>query len=166
MGYRIFANYNLNFEHELLTKQTLLDYVKNKTQFEKTIILIDEIYLIVDSRNFASNTNKIFSWFILQTAKRDVHLLSTAQVLNSCEKRFRENLNFMVFCDRFIHTPQGYKEVNSQIRMIKTNNLYIRNNFLIKKPNYLSNDFTNKTFFIKALPIFKLYDTKQLYGLE
>jgi hypothetical protein len=52
------------------------------------------------------------------------------------------------------------------MRMIKTDNLYIRNNFLIKKPNYLSNDFTNKTFFIKASPIFKLYDTKQLYGLE
>jgi hypothetical protein len=165
-GYDIYSNYNLQFKHTKITKTLLLDYVSNKTQFEKAIFLLDEIYLVADARNFSSNANKVFSWFLLQTSKRGVNLFGTAQILNTCEKRFRENLNFMVFNERFLYIGGKYLAVTNQNRFLNDDRLYIKNTFLIKKPAFLNNDYDTKTFFIYAKPIQGLYDTKELYGLE
>jgi hypothetical protein len=69
-GYEIFANYGLSFPHTKLTKELISDYTKGLRQFEKAVFLIDEIYLFLDSRNFARGINKILGYFLLQTSKR------------------------------------------------------------------------------------------------
>lgn len=167
-GYTIYSNYKLNFFHKNLTKEVLQDYTENRKQFKKAIFLLDEIYLFLDSRNFGKKTNKIFTYFLLQTSKRNVHLLGTAQYINTVEKRFRENLNFMVFCSRVLKTKEGYKELSTKLRLIKENdNLYIKMNFLTKKlTDGIHLSYEAKTFYLKAKPLFNLYDTSQLLAID
>jgi len=167
-GYEIYSNYKLNFKHKFINQELLKKYTENKIQFKKAIFLIDEMYLFLDSRNFGKKTNKIFTYFLLQTSKRNVHLLGTAQYINTIEKRFRENLNFMTFCQRTLKINSKYKEVTNNLRFISDNkNLYIKLNFMIKRlidGILLSYDI--KSFYLKAQPIFKIYDTTQLLDIN
>lgn len=169
-GYAIYSNYSLKFNHKKISIEDIKTMVKEKTQFSKAVFLIDEIYLIFDSRNFSTAKNKIFSYFILQTSKRNVHLFGSAQMFNTVEKRLRENANFKAYCQRVLYDDKTkeYYDPDTQLRFIKDDrNLYIKLSFIIKK--YM-NDFTEgaelKTYFLKAKPIYNLYDTTELLDIE
>lgn len=165
-GYKIYSNYNLSFKHKKITKEILTDYVNNRKSFNKAIFLIDELYLIFDSRSSVKKFNKVFSYFVLQTSKRDVHLFGTAQFFNTVDIRFRDNISFVCFCFRYIKTEKGFKEINIGKRFLDdelNDILYIKQVFLIKKG--LEN-YKKKIYYIKASPIFNIYDTKELLGLE
>jgi hypothetical protein len=121
----------------------------------------------MDSRNFMKESNKIFSFFLLQTSKRSVHLFGTAQYFNTVEKRFRDNTKFQCYCERVYKLNGEFIEVNNINRMLQKNeNLYIKQTYLIKKAGSLTANFEMKQTFLKASPIFQLYDTKQLLAIE
>lgn len=168
-GYKIYSNYNLNFKHEKINKSMLETYTKSKEQFSKTVFALDEIYLFMDSRNFGKGFNKLFSYFILQTSKRDTHLIGTAQYFNTVEKRFRENCNIMVNCSRVIYNIEKniYENVNSNLRIIDSSDLHIRNLFLFKKSTGIfEHEFKHKIVYLKAQEVFKLYNTRELLGVD
>lgn len=168
-GYDVFCNYNLSFPHKKITKQTLTDYTKGQVQFNKTVFCIDEIYLIFDSRNFGRAFSKLFSYFVLQTSKRGCHLFGTAQFFNTVDKRFRENTNFLCYCQRQVKTKTGqYLPVANKLRFLKKNQeLYIKNNFIIKGSlEGVFNHNQSKAYYLRAKPIFDLYDTTELLGVE
>ena len=164
-GYSIYSNYNLNFPHKKITKKLIEDYVKAKKQFNRAVFLIDEIYLILDSRGFMKN--KVMSYFILQTSKRDVNLFGTAQFFNTTDLRLRDNTNFMVFCERVNKIKNKFYPVKSNRRFLDLNNiLYIKMNFISKNKGGLMETMDIKTHYLKAEKIFNLYDTTELLGLE
>jgi len=165
-GYNIYSNYNLSFPHTKLTKDLLVEFTKSKSQLNKAIFLVDEIYIILDARSFSGKLNKLFSYFVLQTSKRDVHLFGTAQYFNTVEKRFRENTNFMVYCARVVLKDGTYYEIMDKKRILKTDELYIKNSFMIKDSNSFIPEFTNKVYYLNAEPVFKLYDTRELLGVD
>jgi len=164
-NYTVYSNYNLNFPHKKLTIDYINKIVQNKEQFTKSVFIIDEIYLILDSRNFGKKSNKIFSYLLLQSSKRDVHILGTAQYFNTVDKRFRENIKFKCYCNRVI------KNINGEFNLIETDKrkldkkfndkLYIQCFYFIKK-GYFGKNFVNKQQYIRASPIFNLYDTTEL----
>lgn len=169
-GYKIYTNYSVNFPHEKLTKKFLLDVVKNKVQFNKAVFCIDEIYLIFDSRGFMKNRH--ITYFVLQTSKRDVHLFGTAQFFNTIELRLRDNTNFRVFCERVYKIENDnnitYLPIKNYDRFLQdSDNLYIKLNFINKTLIHgVIEDFDMTTAYLKAKPIFNLYDTTELLGLE
>jgi len=168
-GYEIFSNYNLSFKHTKITRELIESYVYGKKQFNKAVFLIDEIYLLMDSRSFGTKSNKIFSYFLLQTSKRNVHLLGTAQFLNTVEKRFRENLKFHAYCNRVMQINKDtYIDIEDTLRIVKDNdNLRIKINFLIRKNiEGIYTSYDVKSLFLTAKPIFKLYDTRQLLDID
>lgn len=165
-GYKIYCNYHLSFPHEKITKKIIIDYLKNKTQLNKSIFLIDEIYLFLDSRSFGTKTNKLLTYFLLQTSKRNVHLLGTAQYFNTVEKRFRENCNLKIYCSRTTKKDGNYVDVHSSKRKIPGKDLYIRMTCVIKRSLLGLVDFDDiKTRYLKAEPIFSLYDTTELLDI-
>lgn len=164
-GYKIYSNFNLSFKHTKLTKELIESFVTAKRQFNKTIFLIDEIYLFMDSRNFGSKRQKMLGYFILQTSKRGCNLYGTAQFFNTIEKRFRENINFTCHCQRVLLHKGEYREIYNNNRfLVDSKNLYIKNSYMIKK-SALYDTYDIKNFYLKAEPIFKLYDTTELLGL-
>lgn len=169
-GYTVYSNYNLSFPHIKLTKDIILEYTMSRKQFEKSVFCIDEIYLFFDSRNFSKNANRIFSYFLVQSSKNNVHIFGTAQFLNTIEKRFRENLTFRCFCQRVVYDTilKKYNDVENHIRFLPQfmlNNLYIKNVFLIKSQNMFSESFKSNVYYLKSQECFNLYDTKELISL-
>lgn len=167
-GYKIYSNYNLKFKHEKLKISDIIDYVKERKQFNKAIFLIDEIYLFLDSRNFGSKKQKIMSYLLLQTSKRDIHLFGTAQMFNTVEKRFRENCNFMAFCSRVSYVANNnYRPINDTNRfLVDSDKLYIKMVFMIKRSiESLQEYYDRKTYYLKAKNMFNVYDTRELINI-
>jgi hypothetical protein len=167
-GFEIYANYDLSYPHTKLTKEVIETYTKNKQHFNKCVFMIDELYLFLDSRNFSRGINKVLSYFLLQTSKRNVHLFGTAQYLNTIEKRFRENAGFQCFCMRVLKYKDGTTvEVKDRLRFIDSDNLYIKQNFVTKTMQQgIIPVYQVKTFLLKAKPVFDMFDTTQLLGID
>jgi hypothetical protein len=129
-GYAIYSNYHLNFKYEPIN-------VKESFDYSNCFIAFDELHTYFDSRQSTKKSNRIFSYFILQTRKRNVVLGYTAQLHGSVDKRIRAVEDFNVFCEK---KPDGI--------------MY-----------YITDGIKAKTLFLpnSKIPIIgKLYDTNQI----
>jgi hypothetical protein len=166
-GYKIYSNYNLKFPHEKLSKSLINEYTKSRKQFKKSVFCIDEIYLFFDSRNFGQKGNKIFSYFVTQSSKNDVHIFGTAQFFNTVDKRIRNNTTFKCFCDRYNKINKNYKPIQSNIRFLnKDINLFIKNSFVIRTISGFNEKMIIKNYYIDAKPIYRLFDTTELINIS
>lgn len=165
-GYKIYSNYNLSFQHEKINKDTLIKFASSDIQFNKCIIAIDEIHVYFDSRSFSSKANKIFSYLVLQSSKRDVHIFGTTQEFMNIELRLRSNCNIKTFCNRYVKTNDGtFKEIKSNVRQLSekiNNRLYIRCLLLNKRIEGVRTVTDRKELFIRSKPLFALYNTREL----
>lgn len=173
-GYTVHCNYNLSFKFNPLTAKDIIDYTTGAVQFERAVFCLDEIHNIFDSRNFGKKSNKIFSYFLTQTSKRDVVLLGTTQVLQQVELRFRQNCDFQCFCQRELlipnTKPQQYIILHDMRRKLPSEMdefLYIKMNFYVRHIIGLDN-FVNdlKIHHLKAKPIYPIYNTRQLFTID
>lgn len=168
-GYEIYSNVGLNFPYNPLTKSVLEEFTKNQIQFKKAIFLIDEAYLFFDSRSSISKKNKIFSYMILQTSKRDINLFVTAQFFKTLDVRFRDHCFFQCFCDRHIYYKDKYISLKTTNRILSDNMneyLYIKNTFYVANENTFNMTLATKKFYIKAKPVFNLYNTREVLAID
>jgi hypothetical protein len=121
-GRKIVANYNLNFIKymidnsggELKTKEDVeklgykipqifdieyfIEHLADKEIYE-SLIIFDEAYLYMDSRGSGgSRMNKLFTWFVNQTRKRDVDLYICTQHKDQLDKRLLRACTLRVLC--------------------------------------------------------------------
>jgi DNA helicase HerA-like ATPase len=141
-GSTIYANFGLKFPFKPLTMKEISDF---NFDFNNSVLIIDEIHLNIDSRSSMSRKNKIISYFITQSRKRNIILIYTTQNAHQIDKRLRTNTDYIIQCRNL--TPKAKKDV------------YIE--WTITDPN----DQT-RTFIMKADPIFKLYDTHQIIDFD
>lgn len=97
-GYKIYSNINLKFPYTPYNIQDLINWTSNDYDLQKSIILLDEAHIFLDSRNSANKRNKIISYFLLQTRKKGCHLFYTTQRIHQVEKRLRDNSDNLIFC--------------------------------------------------------------------
>ena len=97
-GYTIYSNINLKFPHKPYTLQELIDYANNNVTLKKSVILIDEAHIFLDSRNSGSKRNRVISYFLLQTRKKGCHLYYTTQRFHQIDKRLRDNSDVLIQC--------------------------------------------------------------------
>ena len=95
-GRKVLSNYRLfDIDFDWLNMAELLS--KN-VDLKNATILIDEITVFADCRRSMSNT--IFSYFILQTRKRNVCLYYTTQDFAMIDKRIFAHTNILVHCSK------------------------------------------------------------------
>lgn len=138
-GATVYANYKLNFDSKALRLSDIQDC---DYDFHHALLIIDEIHLFLDSRTSGTKKNRIFSYFITQSRKRNLIFFYTTQNAHQVDKRLRSNTDYIIKCENM--TP-GAKE-----------------NVIIKWTITDMNTNISKTFAIKADPFFKLYDTHQV----
>src|SRR5690606_23431888 len=85
-GYRIMSNVPITFPDG--TKSEPVD-VRNLDKLDHCVIILDEAHIFLDSRRSASKGNLTTSYFILQTRKRGIIFIYTAQLGSSVDKRLR-----------------------------------------------------------------------------
>ena len=103
-GKNIFLNFHLDLKHiekKYHKKIHLLDeeFFKNYENFKlrNCSLFLDEIYVYIDSRTSGTKRNRIWSYFINQTRKRDISLYYTVQLFSSVEKRLRLQTEVFIF---------------------------------------------------------------------
>lgn len=137
-GMDIYTNYKLDFPNtkskiEMVNPNDLIDFKLNNCLLD-----LDEIGTIVDAR-LNSKGGRLLSYFIMQTGKRDVHLVWTSQLLSMVDGRLTDVTNILINAEK---TPIGFK-----YKMIKTSNFKVRS-FRIP--------------FSYAEKFYPMYDTKQV----
>lgn len=134
---KVLANYSLKFPYEKIDMETLLD-PKNE-QMRNCAIGLDEFWLFADSRNSASKVNKLISYILLQSRKRNVEIFVTAQRYDQLDKRFRSNADYIVYCKK------GTKPNKFRFTIIPRDN-----------PNNM------KEYQIDGSTIYGMYDTNEI----
>lgn len=149
-GYTVYSNIKLNFPHHFIGIQELVDYANANINFEKSVILCDEMHAMLDSRSANSKKNKILTHLIVLTRhlgkKGGCHVIYTSQFLHQVDKRLRSNTDILIKCQ-----SRNYK--NEKYTM---NLLLIMQEFGIrtKRDIFKSSDYYDK------------YDTHELVKIE
>lgn len=96
---KVYSNYTLfNIDYEKITFDNkrnknaidILNVIKdNPNYFNNSIMLLDEIHLYFDSRDFMKTNNRIIQNFFSQLRKRNILLLATTQYILHLDVRIR-----------------------------------------------------------------------------
>ena len=100
-GYTIYSNLELNFpDKNIIVKpyklKEMIGYAEDKNELRKAVVLMDEMHIALDSRTSMTKRNIIISYFLLQTRKRDVHIIGTTQYLHQIDKRVRSTAEMFI----------------------------------------------------------------------
>jgi len=85
-GWRVYANYKLNFPYTSIISLKTLDNLEGKNN----MILLDEAWITADSRKSGSYLNLALSKIVLQSRKKSAELLYTTQYANQVDIRIRQ----------------------------------------------------------------------------
>ena len=96
---KVYSNYSLfNIDYEKITfdnkrNKNAIDILKvisdNSDYFNNSIMLLDEIHIYFDSRDFMKQNNRIIQNFFSQLRKRNILLLATTQYILHLDIRIR-----------------------------------------------------------------------------
>lgn len=93
----LYANYTLNgIDYKFLTS------IKDLWESDKGIMLLDELWLTMDSRLWKDNT-KLSRW-LNQTRKKDLIILYTTQHIGQVDIRIRRATDWLIICEK---KPEG-----------------------------------------------------------
>lgn len=137
---KVVSNYHLNISN--YTPFDISTFINKK--YNNCMILLDEGYIYLDSRMSMSEKNRLMSYVLFQSRKKNVDIYITLQIYGSIEKRFRELTDYIINCKTVIG---GFK-------------------YTIFKPNV---PFQTKSVFLpfyRAYPFMKLYDTNEIVEEE
>lgn len=144
-GKNIYTNFHINkkalpkIQHKLLhiiDNNFLLNYGTFKLY--NCALFIDEIYVYIDSRMSSSKRNRIWSYFINQTRKRDVDMYYTTQFFKQVEVRLRNNTEVFIFPESFEHEQKIFVRNAIYTNSIKSDEL-----LKIKEERFIGNEFFN-----------------------
>lgn len=94
-GFKVYGNLTLKFGN-YISSQEVVD-LNRRSDLKDCVLVIDEIELFFDSRNFSKQENKTFSHFLQQIRKRNIVILCTAQYVNLIDLRIRQQLDLIVY---------------------------------------------------------------------
>lgn len=101
-GNKIMANFGLKGID--YTSLNITDLLQKKANLKNVSVGIDELTVFADCRRAMSNT--IFSYFILQTRKRNVCLYFTTQDFAMVDKRVIRHTYILIHCEKIANYPE------------------------------------------------------------
>jgi len=87
------------FDYSMLDIKTMLEMDNENVELHNCTIGIDEITVVVDCRTSASKKNRLFSYFVLQSRKRNVNVYYTTQDLGMLDFRLTNHTHIVVMCN-------------------------------------------------------------------
>lgn len=142
-GYKVYSNIKLRFPYDEYSLQGLLDLTENNKDLKKSVLLLDEAHIFIDSRNSVSKKNKIISYFLLQTRKKGCHLFYTTQRFHQIDKRLRDNTDILIKC----YTKTTKKGEKYTLNIINT---------------FKDDCLVTKKYLYESKKYYKLYDTYEV----
>ena len=128
-GYTIYTNFHVNFPHILINRDFVFYLGQEQPSLENTCFLLDELWIWLDCRDALSN--KVATYFFLQSSKDDSLIYITSQAFSQNDKRIKENYHRLSMCNRQILKNDGkYYNISEDRRFLPEHinqRLYIRN---------------------------------------
>jgi hypothetical protein len=97
----VYANYKLNLPNYRPLK--LEDLIKFTN--EQALILVDEAYVLLESRNSMDRLNQYISYILFQSRKRGLDFMATAQLNSSLDLRYKELADINIYA---VKTKKGF----------------------------------------------------------
>jgi len=149
-NYEVYANFHIKGNVEYLTPRKLLDI---NPKDKRAVILLDEVYSWLDSRVSISKINRILSWVVLQSRKRNMDIIYSAQLGSSVDLRLRDMTDIVIYCECVGNPvkPKGFAYIVEWHKGIR----FLRRKWFFS--------------FKKASRFFGIYDTREIVkplGLE
>ena len=111
---RIFANFHLKgVPYEYITFEDFIKWSRNceacklvdvelcsvcgSRSFKRSVILVDEAHIWMDSRTSASKMNRLQTYLMLQTGKEGINLYYTTQSFRQVDIRLRQRTDIFLF---------------------------------------------------------------------
>lgn len=139
----VYANFGLNFKYTSLDVLSIMEMEKNKDTLDKCTIGIDEMTVFLDCRRSSSKMNRLISYFVLQSRKRDTNLYYTSQDLSMIDLRLYNHTDIIVYCEKLDPDQDHYRKYTV---------FDLRNR---RKP-------TINRFVMGIEPYYKYYDTNEI----
>lgn len=154
-GHKIYTNYKLKeIDFELLDLTTILDMHKNSFNLANCSLGIDEITVFADCRKSGSVLNRLISYFILQSRKRNVDIYFTTQNLGMIDLRLVNYMDVQIICEKVKNSQgqevKGYAKYRVfDLRDIRNINI---NRFVLDISKYYKFYDTNEVILPPTLP--------------
>lgn len=146
-GKKIYTNYKVNFPHETIDVQEMINLDIN---LKNSVIAIDEIHMICDARRSGKKQNILMSYFILQSRHRSVNFYYTTQFDRQVDARIRENTDINIVCEN-IYVDSDNDGFNDLFRIIIQDKRFRPIHFKVK--------------IIYGKPFFNMYDSEQVVDI-
>ena len=182
--FRVWSNLNLNRnifgDYRHIDFNTLIEMYEKKEPIEYVILLIDDIFKNVDSRNIMNKKNKVFSYFITEIGKKKNILKYVSHFQSMVEIRLRNFTETFIYCQKgklkdFKINGKTYKNLiwQEEEDYYKLDEKLSELKKIVIKQNYLKEYIDMKqdlqvykkvydTRFLEAYPFFKMYNTGEI----
>ena len=143
----IISNYSMTFADYTAPSEILIMKLKHLIEeHEKVTVVIDDLWVLMDSRDSASGENKFASDVMINSGKDGITIIGTSQMPHMVDKRYRDIADYRVLCERKGKTRDRNATIKAHITTM---------NFKAKKGISL------KTQRFKVHEVCDLYDTKE-----
>ena len=147
-GNTIYANFKLkNIPYKPINIKEIMELDKKNTELNNVTIAIDEITLFADARRSSSKMNRMLSYFILQSRKRNCQIYATTQNWKMIDKRMREHTHIL------IEAKKLYNDAHMEKQDIRRYVLYD-----MRDPNHIA----TKRFVMDISKYYEDYDTNEV----
>lgn len=94
---KVISNMSLNFPYTKFDHKYFLEHIEDQ-QLNNCVTLLDEAQQYLDSRRSSGKLNVLWSYYVVQTRKRDVDLYATFHNIDVMDKRFRRQMDNRSTC--------------------------------------------------------------------
>jgi hypothetical protein len=149
----VVSNFTLKMDKRIIPFD-LTDFLN--ARYESEVVLIDESYILNESRNSQSTINKLSSYILFQSRKKDTLLFLSAQLLISLDIRYRYLTDVLIKAEK---TLNGFRY---SVFILHKKRLYMKHIFISfeKAQQFYAMFDTNETIKLDKNPTQNIIETK------
>lgn len=161
-GREIFANFRLKFPPMYPTRYLDMEaFAEEMVTLRKVAVCIDEAQIYFDCRMSGSKRNRLFSYVMLQSRKREVDFLLTSQQERNVDIRIRRNLDYRYDCTALVAVPG--RPGRYRVATVEQIEAKAIDRIQVVETNYAQNRVRRILF--DPTPYFALYDSDELCSI-
>ena len=157
-GKKVYSNVKLNFPFNPIDYNDIIE-----CNLMDTIVLIDEIHLLLPSRRALSNLNtEICDNFLSMARKQNTDIFGSTQTMRKVDIRFREEADYIYVCNKYVYNELSKQWVEALHTHVFDKNVPI----LIEVDVTETYSGETKTMIFMGNDYFDLYDTREIVKIK
>lgn len=156
-GQTVFSNFTLKFPPQYPVRRLDMGaFVEEMTDLRKVALCIDEAQIYFDCRMSGTKRNRMFSYVMLQSRKREVDIYLTSQQRQNVDIRIQRNLDYLYECTPLVERRPGQYRV-ARVEEIEAREI---DRVLVVETNFAQECVQRLLF--DPTPYFALYDSDEI----